>query len=978
MTKHAFLLPSSGWMKLKEGFPWFRGEDNYTIRAYSEFMPPVKTGLNPCTGDLYPWIFSGDDPEGWRVMEIEEEYQLRPGLRNIGEQIMKHILELGKGTLPHSLAGHNGRNLANNDYWPEELASHAGKLQNERYIFLSPVSLSKTKDDKGRVRWTFFGASEQGPEHGFWQSFFKSESEERPEKIFADLFNEILNKGYGESLNPTTFRYLPTGDSCPLYYWRPIRQPSWIEKYRISDEAAFDDVKFLLTFRPFAHLPEVVRKNYFSGKLFLLPFPGSLIPWGNPEYIRLSKKLYTAIQFPMLRLVHRNEGAHGIRVPQSGWLFQPGIGREKADIFEELIVNNYIRSSRWDRQKRYEDGLLKDSKIDPVLQTLLSTSLEAMNLYNKPMARNSQLLNEHFDLLLDGPRAGKKEIGEAALILMNGGLFRYRFYFPPMQAGPHELFWHRPLIAYLPMGSSSPEIITDRLTGFLTACHTEHPDPTNPIRFWPRILRREPQSSVFNIFDTEHDHYLHQTSMNLASILDAWEIFNEKPISHHFARSLIRIPKKVSLEDWLKSLPSLSKDPVTAAKIEAAVRNMISSEDHIPDLPNFKTFSFTAHREYEESYWKEILDLAHGKYINKDNADVVQDDPTLNHVVHKKRDLDRLGDFLLNRHRESIRTAGMEKTAEAGELPFKWETDFEFSSYGGWVANQKGSGYERDLIVIIPGKNRKEAVIMADHYDTAYMEDVFDKENGGNGARLSAAGADDNHSATATLLMAAPIYLQMAKEGKLERDIWLVHLTGEEFPSDCMGARNFCQHYVQKTLKMRREDGSFLDLSGVEVKGVYVMDMIAHNRDNARDIFQISPGKNEQSLHLAREAHLANMQWNKLTERLNEKPERKSCKEGKRTTDGKTIPAMARHLKVDGEVRTWDDPHSTLYNTDGLIFSDSGIPVVLFMENYDIHRTGYHDTHDTMENIDLDYGSAVSAIAIESVARVATLPQPKW
>ena len=41
------------------------------------------------------------------------------------------------------------------------------------------------------------------------------------------------------------------------------------------------------------------------------------------------------------------------------------------------------------------------------------------------------------------------------------------------------------------------------------------------------------------------------------------------------------------------------------------------------------------------------------------------------------------------------------------------------------------------------------------------------------------------------------------------------------------------------------------------------------------------------------------------------------------------------------------------------------------MENYDINRHGYHDTEDTMANIDLDYGAAVAAIAIESVARVA-------
>jgi hypothetical protein len=41
-----------------------------------------------------------------------------------------------------------------------------------------------------------------------------------------------------------------------------------------------------------------------------------------------------------------------------------------------------------------------------------------------------------------------------------------------------------------------------------------------------------------------------------------------------------------------------------------------------------------------------------------------------------------------------------------------------------------------------------------------------------------------------------------------------------------------------------------------------------------------------------------------------------------------------------------------------------------------INRTGCHDTHDAMENIDLDYGSALAAIAIESVARAACEPRP--
>jgi hypothetical protein len=85
------------------------------------------------------------------------------------------------------------------------------------------------------------------------------------------------------------------------------------------------------------------------------------------------------------------------------------------------------------------------------------------------------------------------------------------------------------------------------------------------------------------------------------------------------------------------------------------------------------------------------------------------------------------------------------------------------------------------------------------------------------------------------------------------------------------------------------------------------------------------------------------------------------------------MPEIAAYLPLIGEVRPAYSPRSTLYNTDGQIFSDAGVPVVLFMENYDINRTGYHDSHDTMANIDLDYGAALAAITIETVARATRL-----
>jgi hypothetical protein len=389
------------------------------------------------------------------------------------------------------------------------------------------------------------------------------------------------------------------------------------------------------------------------------------------------------------------------------------------------------------------------------------------------------------------------------------------------------------------------------------------------------------------------------------------------------------------------------------------------------------TYHRTATRRFETVYWRTIARLAHGKYINKDNADCVRDPISQSLLKHHRRDLDALGDYLLDYYRQAIDSAGMSGQAAVGDLPFLWRTDFHFPWSDGWLGNQERKLEERDLVVVIPGRDRGRAVIMGDHYDTAYMEDRYEKPRGGIGARLAAAGADDNHSATAALMLGAPIFMELSRAGLLECDVWLVHLTGEEFPSDCMGARHLAQAVVEGTLKLRQQSGQSsqsLDLSQVRVEGVYVLDMIAHNNDHDPDVFQISPGVGSDSLRLAYHAHVANALWNASTSAWNARASRRGCVHGQRISSGRTVPATSLHPLLHGEVRTPNDPRSSLYNTDGQIFSDAGIPVVLFMENYDINRVGYHDTHDNMTNIDLDYGAAVAAITIETVARAAAVP----
>jgi hypothetical protein len=391
--------------------------------------------------------------------------------------------------------------------------------------------------------------------------------------------------------------------------------------------------------------------------------------------------------------------------------------------------------------------------------------------------------------------------------------------------------------------------------------------------------------------------------------------------------------------------------------------------------PDSLTYAHTANRSFEVAYWKTIASLAEAPLLNKNNADCVLDEETQRMLPYHERHLERLGDELLAYYEKKIKEAGMSGKALAGDVPFRWRTDMDYSWMGGWRMNQEAEA-ERNLLIVIPGRNRRDAVIMADHYDTAYMHDRYGREEGGCGARLAASGADDNHSATAAMMLAAPIFLEMSRQGKLGCDVWLVHLTGEEFPSDCLGARALTERLVQRTLTLRLPRGKPRDLSGTTVRGLYVSDMIAHNNDRERDIFQISPGNDPGSMWLAYQAHLANELWNESVPYWNRSQKREGLPRGRRSPHGAAIPEAAPFLPLSGQVRVPSDPRSTLYNTDAQIFSDAGVPCVLFMENYDINRTGYHDTHDTMENIDLEYGAAVCAITIEAVARAAHPTDP--
>jgi hypothetical protein len=849
------------------------------LRAYSEFMPPPYVGVKPYapTCAAAAATFRASDGDTLDIDEYEQAHDLERGLDRIGEHLVREIGKLVRGE-SHALSR---TLLDSNPAWPDELAAaaRAGKLAHDPLVVICALALSRTQDDKGNERWTLFGASHDGPEAAFRRGL--------TDAAMRDLL-------------------------------------SW---------ANLSGRSVLVTFEPFARLPADVRARYLAGKLVLVPTPASLVFFEHAHYRTLAVELPRARQIPLLHLFPRVEASCAIRIPQSGWLDE----HDPAQSHKQQLV----RTHRWQRVAR-DAGVGGDGMYtDKVSIALFSTTPEAVDLYDKPLARNAQLWTQDYKLLLDGPRADAAAIARAAAIVDAGGRFGYRMYYPPMRAGARELFWHVPVVARPRAGR-----YVDAPAGYVSA----ERDGAPPLVLEPRLLARPPHVAAARLFDCEPGLARYTSCDNARKLLDARELAGA-PLPREFARSLLHISKRISLDEWLDELPAHASDRAAGARLANHLRTCVA-EDGPPRDPH--VIAQLGRRALEQVIHDQIAELAHGKFRQKNDADGIRTNkgkhggPAAKAAhVHwaDRRDLEELGDHLHAKYRDLITKHGMTGRAEVVDHVFRWETDFTFPWMEGWAKNQAEPA-ERNIVLVIPGTNRGEAVVMGDHYDTAYMEDVFYAETGGDALRAPACGADDNHSATTALLLAADQLLPLAKAGKLQRDVWLVHLTGEEFPADCMGARALGRALVERRLVFTAETGAARDVSGVRVVAAFVLDMIGHNTARDRDVFQIAPGEGAGSLALARRAHEANARWNRHA-------------------------AASGLLQVMGEVRVEWEARSALYNTDGQIFSDLGVPVVLFMENYDISRKGYHDTHDTLENIHLDYCAALTTIAIETVADTA-------
>ena len=187
-------------------------------------------------------------------------------------------------------------------------------------------------------------------------------------------------------------------------------------------------------FAPSRNCRRRCNRAYLSGELHLLPFPGSLALCGVSPYLQLSAELPLAEQVPLLHSLSRHEAPWGIRIPQSGWLHEPRLDSPAPHADFGPLRNTFRRTHRWARVRRHEDELAVSAQEDKMAHVLFSAAPADLGLYGKPMARNTQIWDQQFHGVLDGPRCDATQLARAAERLAAGGMFGYRLFYPPMQS----------------------------------------------------------------------------------------------------------------------------------------------------------------------------------------------------------------------------------------------------------------------------------------------------------------------------------------------------------------------------------------------------------------------------------------------------------------------------------------------------------------------------------------------------------------
>ena len=223
-------------------------------------------------------------------------------------------------------------------------------------------------------------------------------------------------------------------------------------------------------------------------------------------------------------------------------------------------------------------------------------------------------------LLLDGPRATPAEIERALHTVNAGNLFGYRFQYPPMRVGLHEVYWHRPLVAF-------QDVRSGQAPGS-ARCSTRLPD-----RLRPGCTRSEKTDRALaapvtaraasdGCVDLSTGFMARSPTTPVSTSASSWiavHLLGDAPLPHSFARHLLDTARNADARQLAGSAADARSSNSEAGQrlVERPARRHRAWPRTRParaaDLSTARR-----RRDFEVKYWKTIAALAEGKYLNKE------------------------------------------------------------------------------------------------------------------------------------------------------------------------------------------------------------------------------------------------------------------------------------------------------------------------------------------------------------------------
>ena len=311
------LLMAIGWHRLIPPDDCFHGEGHYPTRCLLGVPPAPRSGGSPMAIRAGPRSLLDGRPVRLARQRVRGGTRTPAGLEP-GRPAGSRQARPASSTAIPTPAFHGltfSTTPSGHPNWPPSRICRTSDAST-----LLPLALSRTQDDKGRVRWTLFGNSEQGPGKAFWKSFFTA-----PKRNCRQTRRSASSAGccttvYGEDDRRSRWTCeRPASASC-----RTTNRcsTSGSETAALVDRAILlcPSTRVNLAEVP-AHLPPVRQaprggaESVPRGRAPPAAVPRQPVFWGAPGYRQLHEELPLALQIPLLLGIarHRMPGGSGCR-----------------------------------------------------------------------------------------------------------------------------------------------------------------------------------------------------------------------------------------------------------------------------------------------------------------------------------------------------------------------------------------------------------------------------------------------------------------------------------------------------------------------------------------------------------------------------------------------------------------------------------------------------------------------------------------